>query len=157
MKRYVVPLCTNKLPLGRMGENKATEIVFNISEWRAAYGDGTVVLLHKRHKDIAPYPATTTVDGDTVTWLVTNVDTAQMGCGSAEMQYVIGDIVVKSVVWITSVLPSLGDPVDVPDTPPQKLDGPTERDRCRKSNSSGYGKGRPNNPGQVGGQEWSSY
>ena len=44
------------LALGREGENLARQVVFDISEWWASYGDGTVSLIAQLHGDAEPYP-----------------------------------------------------------------------------------------------------
>lgn len=87
--------------LGRRGENLALEIVFDISEWVTAYGDGTAQLLHKRYGDKSYYPVTVTQDGDQVSWAVTNADTAVSGTGMYELRYSTGEVLAKAKLGFT--------------------------------------------------------
>lgn len=103
------------LLLGRQGENLAREMVFDISGWVSEFGDGTAVLLVKRPEDSTTYPASVSLEDGTVTWPVTSTDTAQAGKGKCELQYLVGDVVVKSHTWQTVVTASLEAAGDVPD------------------------------------------
>ena len=107
------------LALGREGENLARQVVFDISEWRASYGDGTVSLIAQRHGDAEPYPCNITVDGDTVTWPITSADTAHPDYGRCELRYSVGDVLVKSEMWRTFVADALGTPQPEPPEPQQ--------------------------------------
>ena len=105
------------LALGREGENLARQVVFDISEWRASYGDGTVSLIAQRHGDAEPYPCNIIVDGDTVTWPITSADTACPDYGHCELRYSVGDVLVKSEMWRTFVADALGTPQPEPPEP----------------------------------------
>ena len=105
------------LALGREGENLARQIVFDISAWREAYGQGTVSLIAKRHGDAEPYPCNITVDGDTVTWPITSADTACPDFGICELRYAVDEVLVKSEMWRTFVADSLGTPSPTPPEP----------------------------------------
>ena len=105
--------------LGREGENLARSVIFDVSDWISAYGDGTVNLIAQRSGDTEPYPCTVTVDGSSVTWLVTAADTARQGYGKCELRYAVGDVLVKSETWLTYTADALGTPA--PEAPePQK-------------------------------------
>lgn len=109
------------LQLGRRGENAARKIVFDITDWRAEFGDnGIIALLAQRPGDTEPYPVAVTVSGSSVTWLVSAADTTKPGVyGQAELQYRIGDVVVKSAIWRTFIADSLGTPSPTPPDPQQ--------------------------------------
>lgn len=109
------------LPLGREGENNARQILFDITDWQAEFGaDGTVTLLAQLPDATDPYPVAVSVSGSTVTWLVSSADTSQPGAfGHAELQYRIGDVVVKSSVWQTFISNALGTPSPIPPEPQQ--------------------------------------
>lgn len=109
------------LQLGRQGENNARQIVFDITDWKAEFGtDGTVALLAQRPGETEPYPVDIVVSGSAVTWLVSAADTAKAGIyGQAELQYRIGDVVVKSAIWRTFIADSLGTPSPTPPDPQQ--------------------------------------
>lgn len=107
------------LLLGREGENLARSMIFDIADWISAYGVGTVSLIAQRSGDTEPYPCTVTVDGSSVTWLVTAADTARQGYGKCELRYAVGDVLVKSETWLTYTADALGTPA--PEAPePQK-------------------------------------
>lgn len=105
------------ITLGREGENLARQVVFDVSEWRSSYGDGTVSLIAQRHRDTEPYPCNITVDGDTITWPITAADTAHPDYGRCELRYTVGDVLVKSETWRTYTADSLGTPLPEPPEP----------------------------------------
>lgn len=105
------------IPIGRRGENLARAILFDISHWVGKYGEGTVSLLHQRPGDSSPYPCAIVTDGSEARWEVTSADTAAAGDGKAELQYTVGDSVVKSCVYQTFIPDSLGDGSDPPPDP----------------------------------------
>lgn len=107
------------IPLGRQGENLASRIIFEKTAWAEQYGSGTFQLIVKRHGDPAPYPADIMQNLGTVTWELTNADTAKEGYGAVELYYYVGDVLAKSEIWQTRVLPSLGDAGDDPPEPYQ--------------------------------------
>ena len=65
----LIPVNTDQMnqldiDLGLQGENLARTLEFDISDWRAEYGEGTVQLLHRRFGDRDPYPAAIEQEGD---------------------------------------------------------------------------------------------
>lgn len=105
----------DRILLGRRGENEATEIVFDVSQLIATYGNGTAQLAAKLPNSSTPYPVSVTQDGNTVTWVVTNADTQTVGNGACELFWYVGETLAKSIVYTTVVLRDIGD---VGDTPP---------------------------------------
>lgn len=103
--------------LGREGENLARSMIFDIADWISAYGVGTVSLIAQRSGDTEPYPCTVTVDGSSVTWLITAADTARQGYGKCELRYAVGDVLVKSETWLTYTADALGTPAPKPPEP----------------------------------------
>ena len=101
--------------LGRRGENEATQVIFDVSQLIATYGDGTAQLAAKLPHSSTPYPVSITQDGNTVTWLVTNADTQTKGNGECELFWYVGETLAKSVVYTTIVGRDIGD---VGETPP---------------------------------------
>lgn len=107
------PIC-----IGREGENNARRVVFDLSDWRRIYGEGTAQLIVQRQGETAPYPAALTVDGDTAAWVITAADTAVCGdWGKAELRYMVGDTLAKSETWRTVVFDALGEPSETPPEP----------------------------------------
>lgn len=106
------------LHLGQRGENLARRVVFDLSQWKELYGDGTVQLIVQRPGENTPYPAVVTVDGGSAVWELTDADTAIVGItGKAELQYYVGETLAKSSVWETRVSAALGDPSEAPPEP----------------------------------------
>ena len=96
------------IPLGRQGENLATCIIFDCTGLVQLYGDGTAELLHKQH-DGTVYPVDIVQDGAIVSWTITASDTATVGVGKAELRWMVGDTLVKSAQFRTSVSSALPD------------------------------------------------
>lgn len=101
--------------LGRRGENQARRIVFELTAWVELYGEGVVQLIHQRAGDTAPYPVNVFKDINSAIWTPSDADTGAEGEGKAELQYLIGDTVVKSCTWQTFTDAALGDPGDAPE------------------------------------------
>lgn len=106
--RYIDPH-DRMIFLGKVGENRARRIVFNIEAWMNTYGEGGgVQLLLKRSGDESPYPAVISLDGGTAEWVITEADVEKPGKGLAELQYHLNGAVVKSKTFETAVDVSLG-------------------------------------------------
>lgn len=107
--------------LGRQGEKNYREIVFDLTALKDKYGSGTATLYHQRSRDPAPYVVATSTT-DTLTWVVSDVDTVYAGTGYAEFRYTFGaDNLSKTTMFATSVQESLNGDVIVPDTPMEGL------------------------------------
>lgn len=97
------------IELGRVGENRAREIVFDIGRWRKIYGEGSARLMVRRAGEEVMYPAELRQEGNEAVWIVTDTDTAIAGGGGeCELSYLGADgTVVKSVTYGTFVLPAM--------------------------------------------------
>lgn len=98
------------LQLGHQGEQGAVCIVFDLSEYRKTYGEGTPQLLVRRPTESAPYLAALAVEGDAASWTVSAADSAIDGFGACELQWAVENTLVKSEVFETYVTPSLAVP-----------------------------------------------
>ena len=103
--------------LGRRGEDSAREIIFDISHFSEIYGQGEAQVVVKREGDINSYPVVVTQTNDHVSWVVTSVDTDQVGYGQCELIYVTNNSVAKSIIYQTFTDESLSDPSSPPETP----------------------------------------
>lgn len=103
--------------LGRCGENKATCVVFDISDWQRVFGDGTAQMIHQRNGDKQPYPCVLEQDGDTVVWCITNSDVAVAGRGRVELQFYMDDTLVKSETFTTVTERALSPASETPPDP----------------------------------------
>lgn len=103
--------------LGRRGEHLARRITFDMSEWQATYGEGTVHLLAQRSEDEMPYPCAVSVQDKAVQWAVRDADVAMPGYGRLELQYRVGDTVVKSELYRTLTMEAMGEAGPIPPDP----------------------------------------
>jgi len=115
--REVSAILGKEIFLGRCGENLASCVTFNLSDWQKVYGDGTAQLIHQRNGDKAPYPCVIQHAGNTVTWCIANSDVAVAGRGRAELQYYVGDTLVKSETYTTVTERALGAASETPPAP----------------------------------------
>ena len=116
--KYVVAQEGTPIPLGRQDENKVETVIFQTSTWAETYGEGVFELVHKRASDNAPYPCTITMSDGNVFWVIESADVFAVGNGCAQLTYVVGDAIAKSIIFSTYTLPSLGGgeiPVPTPD------------------------------------------
>ena len=103
------------LDIGRQGEREARQVVFDLSWMVENFGDGTAALLHQRSQDGLPYQVDAVQDGATLTWTVTDTDTAFMGYGKAEIRWTVGDALAKTVIYKTRVAESITGDTEIPD------------------------------------------
>lgn len=103
--------------LGKCGENLARSVLFDVAPWLGKYGPGEARLIHQRPGEDAPYPCVVVVDGSTVRWDILSTDTAIPGSGKAELQYVVGDTIIKSCLYETYISEALSAPSEEPPDP----------------------------------------
>ena len=102
--------------IGRLGENLHRRIQFDISEFSKMYPNASYRLLHQRPGDSAAYPvADVTVDGNSVYWTVSNADLSADGKGRCELIVMDGDIIAKSIIYLTRILTALDGSGTAPD------------------------------------------
>lgn len=103
------------IDIGRQGENDARCVYFDLSQLIATYGDGNATLVHMRPSDQAPYICETSVIDNYLAWTPSNTDTAYAGAGKCELRWVVGETLAKSIIYTTTIAPSItGDSV-IPD------------------------------------------
>ena len=101
-----------QISIGKQGENLARKVYFDEPElWKETFGEGVCELLHQRSGDSSPYPIKLEAENGRLCWKITASDTAMVGDGKCELRYVVDDVIVKSKIWTTTVLPTLGDNV----------------------------------------------
>lgn len=109
--------------IGRQGEHKVRTVVFDLSDWVKALGDGRAEVLFQRPRDSAPYPVPVEQDGGLVTWLVTKTDTDQPTRSPAfakcEVRWYLEDALAKSEICAVSCYQALDAPGEIPDPPGQ--------------------------------------
>ena len=98
----------SRLMLGRQGENAATVIEIDVSEWMAQWPYADYQVLHQRDDEDVPYEVEAVLNGSVLEWTVTDTDTAIPGKGYAEIRALEGDLIKKSRRIETYVEEALG-------------------------------------------------
>ena len=115
MYRIYAKDIAKKIRIGHRGENEARCVIFNLTDLKTEFGDGTWEIVHQRFNDEVPYLVTNVRElEDNAIWTLTNVDTDSVGDGRCELRYKVDGVIVKTDVYATSVLPSLGDTGEAP-------------------------------------------
>ena len=104
----------SELFLGRCGENLASCVIFPVARWQRLYGEGTVQLIHQRNGDKQPYPCAVEQKDGVVIWNITSADVAVAGRGRAELQFFVGETLVKSETYTTVTERALSPAGDTP-------------------------------------------
>ena len=108
--------------IGRIGENEAARIAFNIGGWLRDYPDGQISVLCKRPLDPGAYPVPSeqiAIDGGTLYWTLSSADLAQTGSGQCEL--ILTDDGVKAKSEIFGIL--IRDALDGSAEPPEPWQG----------------------------------
>lgn len=101
--------------IGKLSENKVEQIDFNVRHWQERYGEGGAVLIVQRYGDTAGYLVPLIIEDGVASWVISNVDTAKVGKGAAELKYVVGDKVKMGTIFGIICEKSLADSGEVPD------------------------------------------
>ena len=110
------------LYLGHAGENESRCVIFDISDFKAEFGEGTWSVVFSRDNIEEPYLVTDTYSlDDNAVWVLNSTDTAIKGRGRVELRYMVDDTVVKTDLYTTELLPSLGNTGAEPPTPSEDL------------------------------------
>ena len=92
------------LLLGKVGENLATRVIIDASEWQD--GSGTFQLLVKR-ADEEMFTATISQENGVVTWLIPAAEIGAAGYGEIELNYIVDEAKMKSARCDTRVFSSI--------------------------------------------------
>lgn len=113
VRTKIVDCCfdTPILLLGKVGENLATRVIIDASEWQD--GNGTFQLLVKR-ADEEMFTATISQENGAVTWLIPAAEIGAAGYGEIELNYIVGEAKMKSARVDTRVFSS----VEIDSLPP---------------------------------------
>ncbi len=127
--RIIIARERNTIQIGRTSENDALTVRFDVRDWPELYGaGGSFVLVHQRPGDAQPYvcAASVALDGY-LDWIVTAVDVEKIGAGEAQLTYVFGETIAKSVIFKTQIQRSLGQAGELPEPYEDKIDELIER------------------------------
>ena len=116
--RQIVAEFGMRIPLGKQGENLATQVQIPVvKEWKALYGEGTFQLVNKRPDEDFAYACVIHWDDEKVMWDITNTELANAGRGVCELQYYAGDVLAKSYSWVTVIIETVYEDGATPPEP----------------------------------------
>ena len=122
MKIYSYSLRTfggRRICIGKQGENLATSIDVDVTPWKTEYPTGIISLF------VVPpvgngYLAALEENGNTISWVIRDTDTASIGNGKAELILKDADgTVIKSATAYTACVPSVSS--SEPSDPPEAI------------------------------------
>lgn len=99
------------LLLGRVGENLATRVVIDATDWQATGGDYELIV---KRADSEMFTATITVQNDVITWTIPAAEIGAAGYGEVELNYLTDGIKAKTARCDTRVFTS----VEIDSLPP---------------------------------------
>lgn len=104
------------IPLGRMGENERTTIVFDVSDILEEYPDATISLYNRRPHETGAYPIELDdPEEGNVAWKITSTELGLEGVGQCELIAIDDETIVKGIVWNTIVYKALDDTEEPPE------------------------------------------
>jgi hypothetical protein len=97
------------ISIGHKAEKGVEAIEFDLTAWVETYGSGTLTVIMRRWGDAIPYPIALEIDeNNKATWTLSDTDTAKAGIAYAQLNYIVGDTVVKkSDIYTFRVMDSL--------------------------------------------------
>lgn len=102
--------------LGRVGENQARRVIFDVTDWITEYTSATIALLNQPPGATDAYPVPSiTVDGNSVYWIIESADVPVYGCGKCELIATLNDVIVKSEIYGTVTQRALDDTGEAPE------------------------------------------
>ena len=99
-----------KIHLGRIGENEARAVRFDVSRELAEFPGAEFTVLNMRPCDPDAYPVNgqyISVDGTSLTWTLQSGDLVEDGLGKCELKATVDGVIVKSVIWTTEICTAL--------------------------------------------------
>lgn len=117
--RIVKAGLVDPIPLGKRGEQNATQVDFDLSSFIRDFGDGVPGLTVRRPGDSKEYAANLERRGDTAVWTIGAEWTATDGQGKCELSWFVGeDTIAKDMrSWRTAVAESMGTGEGTPAAP----------------------------------------
>lgn len=106
--------------LAHSGEKNAVRAIFDLEPFQRLFPGGTPLLLVRRRGDKEGYPVNLEVDGGKACWLLSSADTANPGTSQCELQWTVGETLVKSDKYDFLVLEALPAGTQPPDDASQR-------------------------------------
>lgn len=124
----MIPAVAGKvIHIGRAGENLATTVTFDVSDWIRDFGlDGGGFSLFVQQGEGQIYPQNVTLSNNIIYWNITSSNTAIIGTGKCELVYSIQEngqqeqTIVKSIIYDIVVTNSLD--IEAQDNIPSAID-----------------------------------
>jgi hypothetical protein len=104
--------------IGRIGENEAVRLAFDITGWKTEYPQGSMTVICKRPNDADGYPVNNsqiTIDDNTLYWVLSSGDLAQKGSGQCELILTNGNTIAKSAIYSIIIREALDGSGTVPE------------------------------------------
>lgn len=102
--------------IGRLGENEHIRVLFPIADYLNMYPAAHFTLLNQLPGEAMAYPvARTETDDKYLYWTITNTDLTKDGDGRCELIVLQGEVVAKSVIYITHVDKALNGSGEAPE------------------------------------------
>ena len=108
----------NGVVVGRLGENDAARIAFDVTDYVAHFPGAAYHVIRKRPNDPDAYPVPygqVELDGNTLYWTLTSVDTAQLGNCFCQVTVRKDSTLAKSPVYVYRVTDTLDAEEEAPD------------------------------------------
>lgn len=103
--------------IGRRSTYETQQVIFDVSWLIKTYGEGTAELLIKRPKDASAYPVIAVLDGNALTWTVSETDTQDKGHGECEIYWYVNGGLAKSCICGITILRDIGDTTETAPDP----------------------------------------
>ena len=114
--RSIRAIPTQLIPLGRLGENECTQILFDVSGWLEEYPSAAIGLYNLRPGDTESYPvASVTLEDSTAIWTITNTELSAVGKGRCELVALQDGVVAKSSIYTTVIGEALDGSGETPE------------------------------------------
>ena len=91
--------CPQTIVIGRRGTYDTMQIAFDLSYLVESFGNGVAVLAVKRSQDSSAYPAVVTQEDNTLTWTVSETDTAYAGAGECQLMWYVDGGLAKTIIY----------------------------------------------------------
>lgn len=95
------------IPIGRLGENQSTQVIFPLDNLINVFGDGTFSLVHQRRKDKFSYPCIVERIGNNLIWTIQSFDVYWEGRGQCELILSQNGKIAYDAIYNTITGPSL--------------------------------------------------
>lgn len=111
-----IEMSGNGVTIGRLLENEAARLAFDVSGWMEEYPNGQISVLCRRPKDADAYPVPIgqiSIEDGRLYWVLSSADLAQTGSGLCELILTDGDVRAKSEIygiWIQKALDGSAEP-----------------------------------------------